>query len=48
MFNKILFATDGSDLSRQATHEAIHLAKSIGAKNSAHCAPHLWVTVNVH
>lgn len=28
MFNKILLANDGSDLSRRAKHQAIHLAKS--------------------
>lgn len=48
MFNKILLATDGSDLSRRATHDAIYQAKSIGAKNSTHRASHLWVTLNVH
>ncbi len=32
MFNSILLATDGSDLSRRTIHEAIHLAKSTGAK----------------
>lgn len=26
MFNKILLATDGSDLSRRATHDAIYQA----------------------
>lgn len=32
MFKNILLASDGSDLSRRAMHEAVQLAKSTGAK----------------